>query len=160
MFCPSHIKNYIITGLVSNFFMHLVTGWHILCRKEITISSLLLLVISAKVVEHFISARIIGHPLNEVTIEFKIYLYCSFQLQISSKKHYNGNTRHNKLILKKLYTLRKKNQKKKKKKKTEKKTRKNYNKMAKYSFLYFYALLLSPSPSILSLSLSLSHSFF
>ena len=38
MFCPSQIKNYIITGLVSNFFMHLVTGWHLLFRKEITIS--------------------------------------------------------------------------------------------------------------------------
>ena len=37
MFCPSQIKNYIIVGLVSNFFIHLVTGWHILCRKEITI---------------------------------------------------------------------------------------------------------------------------
>ena len=38
MFCHSQIKNYIITGLVSNFFMHLVTGWHLLCRKEITIN--------------------------------------------------------------------------------------------------------------------------
>ena len=38
MFCPSQIKNYIITRLVSNFFfMHLVTGWHLLCRKEFTI---------------------------------------------------------------------------------------------------------------------------
>ena len=37
MFCPSQIENYIITGLVSNFFMHLVTGWHLLCRKEFTI---------------------------------------------------------------------------------------------------------------------------
>ena len=38
MFSPSHIKNYIITGLVSNFFMHIVKGWHLLCKKEITIS--------------------------------------------------------------------------------------------------------------------------
>ena len=38
MFCSSRIKNYIITGLISNFFfMHLVTGWHLLCREEITI---------------------------------------------------------------------------------------------------------------------------
>ena len=37
-FWPSNIKNYIITGLVSNFFwMHLVRGWHLLCRKEHTI---------------------------------------------------------------------------------------------------------------------------
>ena len=39
VFCPSQIKNYIITAVGSNFFMHLVTGWHLLCRKEITISN-------------------------------------------------------------------------------------------------------------------------
>ena len=38
LFYPFQIKNYIITGLVSNFLMHHVTGWHLLCRKEITIS--------------------------------------------------------------------------------------------------------------------------
>ena len=41
MFCPSQMKNYILTGLVSNFLMHLVTGWHLLCRKEITINWLI-----------------------------------------------------------------------------------------------------------------------
>ena len=34
VFCPCQIKNYIITGLVSNFLMHLVRGWHFLFRKE------------------------------------------------------------------------------------------------------------------------------
>ena len=34
VFCPSEIKNYIITMLVSNFLMHLVRGWHLLCRKK------------------------------------------------------------------------------------------------------------------------------
>ena len=38
VYCPSQIINYILTGLVSKFFMHHVTGWHLLCRKEITIS--------------------------------------------------------------------------------------------------------------------------
>ena len=38
VFCPSQIKKYIITGLVRNFLMHFVRGWHILCRKENTIS--------------------------------------------------------------------------------------------------------------------------
>ena len=36
VFCPSQIKNYIITGLVNNFLMHLVKGRHIY-RKENTI---------------------------------------------------------------------------------------------------------------------------
>ena len=36
--CSSKIKNCIITGLVSNFLMHLVRGWHFLCRKENIIS--------------------------------------------------------------------------------------------------------------------------
>ena len=30
----SQIKNYIRTGVVSNFLMYLVRGWHLLCRKE------------------------------------------------------------------------------------------------------------------------------
>ena len=38
MFCPSQIKNYIITGLLSNFLMHIVRGWNFFCRKENTIS--------------------------------------------------------------------------------------------------------------------------
>ena len=37
LLCPSQIKIYIITGVVSNFLMHLVIGWHLLCRKENTI---------------------------------------------------------------------------------------------------------------------------
>ena len=36
VFCSFQIKNYIITGLVSIFLMHLVRGWHFLCRKEKT----------------------------------------------------------------------------------------------------------------------------
>ena len=35
MFCPSQIKNYIITAI---FLMHLLSGWNLLCRKENTIS--------------------------------------------------------------------------------------------------------------------------
>ena len=36
--CSSQIKNYIRTGLDSNFLMQHVRGWHFLCRKEHTIS--------------------------------------------------------------------------------------------------------------------------
>ena len=35
LFYPSQIINYIITGWVNNFLMHLVRGWHFLCKNEI-----------------------------------------------------------------------------------------------------------------------------
>ena len=53
--CSSQIKNYIITGLVSNFLIHLVRGWHFLCRKENT-NSLTAATLNNKFLRNFFMA--------------------------------------------------------------------------------------------------------
>ena len=75
LFCPSHIKNYIITGLVSNFFMHLVTGWHLLCRKEITISACLFSGNQTKHCRQYFSGHVF--PISFLSLVwFQVYGAC------------------------------------------------------------------------------------
>ena len=58
VFCPSQIKKLHYNRAGQQFcFMHLVRGWHFLCRKEITIRSFSL-ILSFRDYNHFISRQL------------------------------------------------------------------------------------------------------